>query len=348
MNKVKKDIYIIKNKINEKVYIGQAVNTQNRWWHHLSDARKSKKYSLIDRAINKYGKENFYYEILESQVENYNEREQYWIKKYNSITPNGYNIAIGGQGVGNGINSPIALIKDQELLDSIIDTILNTDKSLSEISRIFGISNNVIWEINNGTAYHNKNLKYPLKECRLTDEKFKQLVYSLKYEHDKTFKDLSEEYNLDLSCINEINQGKSYHKDWLEYPLRSGKVKNPLYNHYMEIIDLLQNSKIEQKEIAKKFNVGCAAISDINLGRSFRQENIEYPIRKNYQYNKIRKSFSPSEICEIENLLKTKMSIKNIAKQYETCFTIIADINNGQIKKYRKENIDYPIRKIRS
>lgn len=344
--KMKKDIYIIKNDINNKVYIGQAVNTQNRWWHHLSDAKKNKKYSIIDRAINKYGKEHFYYEIIESQIEDYNVREQYWIKKYNSRVPNGYNIAIGGQGVGSGVESVTASIKDEDVLDTLIDMILYTDLNLTKIAQIYNISPSTVQDINNGKAYYNKNLSYPLKECRLSDEKFKQLVYSLKYEHDKNFTDLSKEYCLDKSCISEINQGIAYYKEWLIYPLREGKTKNPLYNCWEEIIDLLKNTNIQQKDIAKRYNVGCAAVSDINLGRSYRQDNIDYPIRKNYQYNKIRKSFSPSEINKIEELLRTDLSIKKIAEQFETCFPIIADINNGQIKKYRKNNINYPIRKI--
>ena len=343
---MKKDIYIIKNDINEKVYIGQAVNTLNRWYHHLSDARKNKKYSIIDRAINKYGKEHFYYEIIESQIENYNEREQYWIKYYNSRVPNGYNIAIGGKGVGSGVDALTSSIKDKEILESIIDTIIQTDWSLRKIANIYNVSHSTILEINNGTAYYDENLKYPLRENRLSDEKFKQLVYSLKYEHDKDLSDLSKEYNLDKSCISEINQGTSYHKDWLKYPLRKGKTKNPLYDCWEEIIELLKNTDMQQKDIAKKYNVACGSISNINLGRSYRQENIEYPIRENYQYKKIRKAFSPSEICEIENLLKTDLSIKKIAQRFETCFPIIADINNGQIKKYYKNNIEYPIRKI--
>lgn len=343
---MKKDIYIIKNDINEKVYIGQAVNTLNRWYHHLSDARKNKKYSIIDRAINKYGKEHFYYEIIESQIENYNEREQYWIKYYNSRVPNGYNIAVGGKGIGNGIDALTSSIKDKETLESIIDTIIQTDLSLRKIANIYNVGYSTVFEINNGTAYYNENLKYPLRENRLSDEKFKQLVYSLKYEHDKNLNDLSKEYKLDKSCISEINQGTSYHKDWLEYPLREGKTKNPLYNCWEEIIELLKNTDMQQKDIAKKYNVACGAISNINLGRSYRQKDIEYPIRENYQYKKIRKSFSPSEICEIENLLKTDLSIKKIAQRFETCFPIIADINNGQIKKYHKDNIEYPIRKI--
>ena len=343
---MKKDIYIKKNNINKKFYMGQAVNTQNRWWYHLSDARKSKKYSIIDKAINKYGKEHFHYEIIESQIENYNEREQYWIKQYNSRVPNGYNIAIGGKGVGNGVNSLTASIKDEEILESLIDTIIQTDWSLTKIAEIYSVNPSTVIEINNGTAYYSENLNYPLRECRLSEEKFKQLVYSLKYEYDKNFDDLSKEYSLDKSCISEINQGISYHKDWLTYPLRKGKTKNPLYSCWKDIIDLLKNTNLQQKDIAKQFNVGCAAVSNINLGRSYRQNNLEYPIRKNYQYNKIRKSFSPSEICEIEKLLKSDLSIRKIAERFETCFTTIADINNGQIKKYHKENIEYPIRKI--
>lgn len=49
--------------------------------------------------MNKYGTENFYVELLE-KVDNENsldEREKYYIKKYNSLTPNGYNIVNGGR-----------------------------------------------------------------------------------------------------------------------------------------------------------------------------------------------------------------------------------------------------------
>ena len=119
-----------------------------------------------------------------------------------------------------------------------------------------------------------------------------------------------------------------------------------LCNKYKECCDILATIPIVDGSLATSFNVGCAAVSSINLGRSYRQKGLDYPIRKNYQYNKIRKSFSPSEICEIEKLLKTELSIRKIAERFETCFTTIADINNGQIKKYHKENIKYPIRKI--
>ena len=91
-----KDIYIIKNRINTKVYIGQSVDAAQRFIKHCKKS-SIKNNSLIDYAIQKYGANNFWFEILEKQVENYNEREKYWIQYYNSLSPNGYNLMSGGE-----------------------------------------------------------------------------------------------------------------------------------------------------------------------------------------------------------------------------------------------------------
>ena len=116
---MKKDIYIIKNKINDKVYIGQADFAWKRWGSHLRDAH-SKPKTVIDKAIQKYGEEKFWYELLEKQIQNYDEKEVYWIKKYDSQVPNGYNVAPGGKGCGSGIEHVSASIKNQEILNLII------------------------------------------------------------------------------------------------------------------------------------------------------------------------------------------------------------------------------------
>lgn len=81
-------IYIIRNKINNKIYIGQSINIHNRI--------KSHKYrgSLFYKAIKKYGWDNFYYEILEECSNDFlDEKEIFYIKKYKSIDKDiGYNI----------------------------------------------------------------------------------------------------------------------------------------------------------------------------------------------------------------------------------------------------------------
>lgn len=48
-----------------------------------------------------------------------------------------------------------------------------------------------------------------------------------------------------------------------------------------EIIALLSTTTLTQKEIGKKFNVSQRTISSINIGETWIQENINYPIRKN-------------------------------------------------------------------
>ena len=53
------------------------------------------------------------------------------------------------------------------------------------------------------------------------------------------------------------------------------------YENLMIIYDLLQNSKISQREIARQFNVGEDVISTINHGKSRRQDGYSYPLRNN-------------------------------------------------------------------
>lgn len=95
------NIYIIKNKVNDKVYIGQTTMTvHERFMAHLKPCtQKARRTRKLYNAISKYGRENFYVETLESNVplEELNEREIYYIALYNSYDQ-GYNSTKGGDG----------------------------------------------------------------------------------------------------------------------------------------------------------------------------------------------------------------------------------------------------------
>ena len=56
-------IYFIRNKINNKIYVGSSKNLYNREKEHFSDLRKGKHHNIyLQRAYDKYG-EKYYGEM---------------------------------------------------------------------------------------------------------------------------------------------------------------------------------------------------------------------------------------------------------------------------------------------
>jgi len=86
-------IYSIKNKINNEVYIGSSINISKRKYNHNYQIKKgSHANRYLTRAIQKYGAENFTFEVLEEcSADQLKEREQFYIDKYQAFG-NGYNL----------------------------------------------------------------------------------------------------------------------------------------------------------------------------------------------------------------------------------------------------------------
>lgn len=92
-------IYLISNDINDKLYVGQTVQTLNkRFTGHCCYSKSDRSDNmLIKRAIHKYGKNKFHISLIEEcPIDKMNEREIYWISYYDSYN-NGYNLTKGGQ-----------------------------------------------------------------------------------------------------------------------------------------------------------------------------------------------------------------------------------------------------------
>ena len=75
-----KGIYKITNP-RGKVYIGQSINVERRFQEYKK--LRCREQLLIFESLAKYGWLNHKFEILE-ECENLNEREQYWIKEYDT------------------------------------------------------------------------------------------------------------------------------------------------------------------------------------------------------------------------------------------------------------------------
>jgi len=90
-------IYIITNTINNKLYIGQTVQVLKKRIQSHFRTQKGKNPTMLKNAIDKYGKENFKWEVLcECPVQDLDTQEKYWIKYFNSFGKNGYNMNEGG------------------------------------------------------------------------------------------------------------------------------------------------------------------------------------------------------------------------------------------------------------
>lgn len=95
MNK-KIGIYKITNLVNNKIYIGSSISLGERWTNHKISLRNNKHDNIhLQRAYNKYGKDNFKFDIIEyvDNVDILIDREQHWIDKLDICNDKiGYNI----------------------------------------------------------------------------------------------------------------------------------------------------------------------------------------------------------------------------------------------------------------
>jgi len=102
---MKSGIYLIKNIINNKVYIGSAINIDRRWKQHKSLLKEGKHHSEhLQSAWDKYGEQSFTFDLLEevTNPQDLLEHEQVYLDYYKSYEGDrGYNICkVAGSKLG--------------------------------------------------------------------------------------------------------------------------------------------------------------------------------------------------------------------------------------------------------
>lgn len=222
---MKKAIYKIENKINHKIYIGQSIHPEERFRQHCF--KKEKYTSLINQAINKYGKENFDFQIL-GWFENYNEKEKEFIDQYKSLVPYGYNICPGGEEplVHCGENNSHAAIS-QEIADRIIEQCLDWRIPRKTIIANNHVTTDIIRHIIAGDSWRREDIEYPLRpeEKKLNDYRALYVQWMC-CSSDIPLNHIGALVGWGRSSAKMINQGKNHYDARLKYPIRNNKAFN--------------------------------------------------------------------------------------------------------------------------
>lgn len=227
MSKYKeKYIYEVINNINQKRYIGQTNDPARRFNEHKRCQKDEEEVKLLYNAIKKYGVENFTFNIIEGPIENYNEREIYWIAYYNTYINNenswGYNMTEGGEEPPHwqGEAHPMATHNLLEV-QQIINLLKNTDMSFLEIANQFHYNRCSVERINKGQMWNLDDIDYPIRKSiyDIATERAEKIKYDLLYTN-LTQKEIGKKYGVGRTTVTAINRGQNHYDETIDYPIR--------------------------------------------------------------------------------------------------------------------------------
>lgn len=122
---------------NGKSYIGQTIYTRAQRGTKPEDYLSC---TAFHAALVKYGMDNFKYEIVEEcPNEELDEKEQHYIKYFNTKIPNGYNIKDGGNNTRSWSKVVYQFAQDGTLIkeyDSLTNAALENKCSVSSLSEV--------------------------------------------------------------------------------------------------------------------------------------------------------------------------------------------------------------------
>jgi group I intron endonuclease len=182
-------IYKITNIVTKKCYVGETKknNPELRWNEHKRKIEKGIGCPALQDAVKKYGIDNFKFEVLIICFdEDRYKFEIEYIKKYNSIAPNGYNLTKGGEGGGfyGKVHSNVAL---KNISNSLKKNHIENPEIGKEVTK------------RNKILMNSKEIKDKIKTSVINTERCKILK-----EKKLSFKDLKvkvSQYSLDNQLI---------------------------------------------------------------------------------------------------------------------------------------------------
>lgn len=212
-------IYCYTNLINNKKYVGQTNNLKRRVKQHKDDSfinyNEARYNQLIHQAIRKYGLNNFKIDILEDNIPTeLIDEKKYYINKYNTIAPNGYNLTEGGMA---NKTAPVPSKYENDFLNIVKE--LKGEKNLKEIAEQFNMSYSYLSDINNGSRLFHENITYPIRKSSNSPNKEDyQIIIDMIENTSLSCAKIAKQLNLSAATVRKVNNGQI--KKWLIYFLK--------------------------------------------------------------------------------------------------------------------------------
>lgn len=280
-------IYKIINKINNKIYVGYTSRSvERRFYEHCWAAENTNCSSILHLAINKYGKNSFQIEVIkkfDEKEEDWIELEKYYIKYFNSLSPNGYNVLEGGDKPPThfGEDNIMAKIPEREL-DKIIDLLKNTYIPIVDIAKKFNVSKSQISRINQGKSRKRENINYPIRKYKTEyEERAVKIIELLTKGVDN--QTIAKKYDMDPRDIASINNGKKYNHLYNgSYPIRKQRfpqTKKHKKQAFLVANFIKENPNTTKINIQRKLNIGRFTVDKIICGQHpYNLKGVNYPL----------------------------------------------------------------------
>ena len=303
-------IYKIENLINHTCYIGQSIRIEKRWNDEINASKNpnDKAYNYpLQRAIRKYGKENFSFEILEGcSRQELNKKERYWVKQFDSFF-NGYNQTLGGDSGSYQI--------PKEKIIGIINDLKTSDMYHKEIAEKWQISQEMVQGINTGRYWLMDYEDYPLQK--------KHKPHSIHIVDGIPLKQKS----YCKKCGKEISRGSNYCLDC--YSLLNRKTERPSKEELEEYLFFINGNFTEAgkhfgvsdnsvRKWCKNYNLPTHSsdykikIENPNKGKSIPKKVLQFDMDDNFiaEYNSIAEACraigKPGESSHISSVCSGK------------------------------------------
>jgi group I intron endonuclease len=339
-------IYKISNIVNNKVYVGQSKNIYKRWQEHYYELKNNRnKNQHLQYSFNKYGEENFIFDIIEvCDIDSLDYLERHYIKLYNSIDRSfGYNNENGGnKGKIKSLESCLKISKSR------------IGKYSGENHPLYGIprSNQTKLKLKlaiTGKA-HTEETKKKMSESHRGD---KHPFYGKKLseEHCKNIGIAKKGTVLSDETKEKMKKAHKGRKFTILTPEQIEKrIKNRKYtygeNHpsakftnenIREIKEMLILYSGNAKMVAEKLNLNKNTIQSIKNLQSWLKVCPEYNEQLILLKTKKRHNFSNEQLNEIRSQYQQKISMKDLSKIYdcseETIRRIVKYIGYYEIEK---------------